>query len=137
VRIGYHAGYALLIPFLAVAPPLALGLLVALMLFGAPTLNAVFGAYQVALVPERLQGRVDSVAGLVAAGAAPIGTLLAGLLLARIGAVPTVFVFAALGVVVLLVATLSRPLRRMPDLDALVRGEPPELRTGRSSSAAV
>jgi MFS family permease len=125
VRIGYHAGYALLIPFLAIAPPLALGLLVALMLFGAPTLNAVFGAYQVALVPDDLQGRVESVAGLVAAGAVPLGTLLAGLLLAGIGAVSTVFVFAGLGVVVALVAILSRPLRRIPDLDALAEGQAP------------
>lgn len=122
VRIGYHAGYALLVPFLAIAPPFALGLLVAAMLFGAPTLNAVFGAYQVALAPDRLQGRVESVAGLVAAGAAPVGTLLAGLLLGRAGALPTVFVFAGLAVVVLLVAALSRPLRRMPDLDALIGG---------------
>lgn len=123
VRIGYHAVYALVIPLLAIAPPLALGLLLALMLFGAPTLNAVFGAYQVALVPDRLQGRVESIAGLVAAGAVPMGTLLAGLLLEGIGAAPTVFVFAGLSVVVALVAILSRPLRRMPDLAALAEGQ--------------
>jgi predicted MFS family arabinose efflux permease len=124
VRIAYHGGYVLLIPLLAIAPPLMLGVLVALMLFGAPLLNAVFGAYEAALVPDHLQGRVSSIAGLVAAGAAPLGTLLAGFLLEAIGAVPTVYVFAALSVVIALTAILSRPLRRMPDLKTLVPPHP-------------
>jgi predicted MFS family arabinose efflux permease len=119
VRIGYHAVYACLIPLLAVAPPLVLGLLLALMLFGAPALNAVFGAYQVALVPDRLLGRIESVAGLIAAGSAPLGTLIAGFLLTGLGPRPTVFVFAGLSVLVVLVAILSRQLRQMPDLDAV------------------
>jgi hypothetical protein len=43
------------------------------MLFGAPTLNAAFGSYQGALVPDHLQGRIESIAGLIAAGVAPLG----------------------------------------------------------------
>ncbi|MBA3788058.1 MAG: MFS transporter [Actinobacteria bacterium] len=122
VRIGYHAVYALLVPLLAIASPLSLGFLFALMLFGAPALNAIFGAYQSALVPDRLQGRVESVGGLIAAGAASLGPLSAGLLLEVIGAVPTVLVFAGVAVVVALIAALSRPLRRAPDLAVLPGG---------------
>ncbi len=122
VKIGYHAVYALLIPLLAVAPPLGLGLLLALMLFGAPMLNSVFGAYRAALVPDRLQGRVESTAGLIAAGAAPLATLAAGLLLEGIGARPTVFVFAGISIVVALAAALSRSLRRAPELADLAEG---------------
>jgi MFS family permease len=125
VRIAYHGGYVVLIPLLAVASPLLLGLLLALMLFGAPLLNAVFGAYEAALVPDHLQGRVGSIAGLVAAGAAPLGTLFAGFLLQTIGAVPTVYVFATLSTAVALTAILSRPLRRMPDLKTLVAAHSP------------
>jgi MFS family permease len=55
--IGYLVIYALLVPILAIASPLELGLLFGAMLFGAPTLNAIFGAYEVALVPDRLLGR--------------------------------------------------------------------------------
>jgi MFS family permease len=119
VRTVYHGVYVVLIPLLAIAPPLALGVLFAAMLFGAPVLNAVFGAYQAALVPDRLQGRVESIAGLIAAGAPPLGTLLAGFLLEGIGPHKTVFFFAGISVLVALFAIFSRPLRRMPPVEAV------------------
>jgi hypothetical protein len=119
VRTIYHSVYVVLIPLLAIAPPLALGALFAAMLFGAPVLNAVFGAYQAALVPDRLQGRVESIAGLIAAGASPLGTLLAGFLLGGIGAQETVFFFAGISVLVALFAICSGPLRRMPPVEAV------------------
>ena len=119
VRVAYHVVYALLIPLMAFAPPLALGVLLSVMLFGAPTLNAAFGSYQGALVPDDLQGRVESIAGLIAAGVAPLGPLLAGFLLGWIGGTETVFVFWAISIAIALVAALSRPLRRMPDLATL------------------
>jgi hypothetical protein len=116
VRVAYHLVYALLIPFLAIAPPLVLGALFAVMLFGAPTLNAAFGTYQGALVPDYLQGRIESIAGLIAAGLAPLGPLLAGFLLGSIGGAKTVFVFWIVSIGVVLVAALSKALRQMPDL---------------------
>jgi predicted MFS family arabinose efflux permease len=124
VRIAYHSIYVVLIPLLTIAPPLWLGALVAAMLFGAPLLNALFGAYQVALVPDRLQGRVESIAGLIAAGAPPLGMLLAGFLLEGIGAHETVFFFAGVSFLVALVAIFSRPLRRIPPLEAFQSGDP-------------
>jgi MFS family permease len=125
VRVGYHLIYALLIPFLAIAPPLVLGVVLAVMLFGAPTLNATFGAYQSLLVPDRLQGRVDSIAGLIAAGVAPLGPLLAGFLLGSVGGANTVIVFWAFGIAVALIAGLSKPLRQMPDLTEFVSASEP------------
>jgi MFS family permease len=131
LRVAYHAVYALLIPFLAIGSPLVLGVLLAGMLFGAPTLNAAFGSYQGALVPDRLQGRVESIAGLIAAGVAPLGPLLAGFLLASLGGASTVFAFWGISVFVLVVAALSRSLRQMPELLALAsarggeQAEPP------------
>jgi MFS-type transporter involved in bile tolerance (Atg22 family) len=116
VRVAYHLIYALAIPFLAIGGPFVLGLLFAVMLFGAPTLNATFGSYQGALVPDQLQGRVESIAGLIAAGVAPLGPLLAGFLLASIGGTRTVFVFWIVSIIVVLVAALSKTLRQTPDL---------------------
>jgi MFS family permease len=86
------------------------------MLFGAPTLNAAFGSYQGALVPDHLQGRIESIAGLIAAGVAPLGPLLAGFLLGWIGGPRTVFVFWVVSIGVVLVAALSKALRQVPDL---------------------
>jgi predicted MFS family arabinose efflux permease len=114
--VGYLWVYALLIPLLAVVPPLGLGVLFGLMLLGAPMLNAIFGAYQVALVPDRLMGRVDSAGGLVAAGAAPLGRLSAGVLLEAIGAVPTVFVFAGISAVTAFAALATRSIRHAPEI---------------------
>jgi MFS family permease len=113
VRIAYHLVYALLLPFFAIAPPLALGALFAVMLFGAPTLNAAFGSYQGALVPDHLQGRVESIAGLIAAGVAPLGPLLAGFLLGSLGVRPTVLVFWGLSIGVVFAAASSKALRQM------------------------
>jgi hypothetical protein len=117
--IGYHLGYALLVPVLVVAPPLALGVLFGAMLFGAPALNAIFGAYEVALVPDRLLGRVESANAVVTAGAGPLARLTAGLLLSSIGGTRTVIVFAAISAAVALLALGSRAIRRVPDLSAL------------------
>ena len=123
IRVAYHLVYALLIPFLAVAPPLLLGVLLALMLFGAPTLNAAFGSYQGALVPDHLQGRIESIAGLITAGVAPLGPLLAGFLLGAIGGRQTVFVFWVVSICVVLVAARSRTLRKMPNITELLARE--------------
>jgi hypothetical protein len=106
---------------MTIAPPLALGVLFAVMLFGAPTLNAAFGSYQGGLVPDDLQGRVESIAGLIAAGVAPLGPLLAGFLLGWIGGTETVLVFWAVSIAVVLVAALNQALRQMPDLVTLGR----------------
>jgi predicted MFS family arabinose efflux permease len=120
VRVSYHLIYALLIPFLAVGSPLLIGVLFAVMLFGAPTLNAAFGSYQGALVPDHLQGRIESIAGLIAAGVAPLGPLLAGFLLGAVGGTETIFIFWAVSIAVVLVAGLSKALRQMPSLSELV-----------------
>lgn len=119
VVVGYQAMYALLVPLLAIAPPLALGGLLAAMLVGSPTWNAVFGAYKIAMIPDRLLGRVDSVGGLVTAGAAPLGALSAGLLLEGFGPSPTVFVFAAISATAAAAGLASRSIRRVPDLTAI------------------
>lgn len=117
--IGYLIIYAALVPLLAIARPLELGLLFGAMLFGAPTLNAIFGAYEVALVPDRLLGRVESASSLVTAGASPLSRLAAGILLSTIGGTHTVLVFAGISATTALLAMASRAIRHVPNLAAL------------------
>jgi predicted permease len=90
--------------------------LVPLWLFN-PTVNAMVIGYRVALVPDRLQGRVNSVARSIALLAYPLGPLVAGLLLASYSA-RTVGVAVLAGFVALAVATtVNRSIRSAPSFE--------------------
>jgi MFS family permease len=85
--------------------------------FFNPTVNAMVIGYRVALVPDRLQGRVNSVARSVALLAYPLGPLVAGLLLASYSA-RTVAVAVLAGFVALAVATtVNRSIRSAPSFE--------------------
>lgn len=117
--IGYQAAYAALIPLFILVPPAGFGVLFAVMLFGAPTLNAIFGAYEFALIPDRLMGRVDAAAGVLTAGANPVSALVAGLLLSAIGGDGTILVWAGLAAAVALATLASSAIRNVPELDEI------------------
>jgi MFS family permease len=117
--VGYQALWAVLIPLFLFVPPIVFGLLFAVMLLGAPTLNAIFGVYDFALIPDRLMGRVNSAASVLTAGASPIARLSAGLLLAAFGGNGTIEVWIVLATCVLFATVLSRGLRNPPDLNDL------------------
>ena len=69
---------AILWPLYAFAPnPLALGIITALIFINGPIYNVVNIAYRLALVPDELQGRVNSVVRLISLGAIPPGLALA------------------------------------------------------------
>ena len=90
--------------------------------FFNPTVNAMVIGYRVALVPDRLQGRVNSVARSVALLAYPLGPLVAGFLLASYSA-RTVAVFVLAGFAALaLVTTVNRSIRRAPSFDEVTAG---------------
>jgi transmembrane secretion effector len=85
-----------------------------------PVTNSLVVGYGIALTPERLLGRVESVRGNIALALAPLGPLVAGALLSATSSRVTVAIFAALGGVLALGATLSRGIRQAPsaaDLD--------------------
>jgi MFS family permease len=94
--------------------------------FFGPTLNAVVIGYRVAVTPDRLTGRVNSVARTIAVSGAPLGSLLAGFLLGSFSARTTIGVFAAGLVLLTAFATLSPSLRDAPSLRELeAPTEPP------------
>jgi predicted MFS family arabinose efflux permease len=103
---------ALLWPPYALAPsPLALGIITALLFVNGPIYNVVNIAYRLALVPDELQGRVNSVVRLISLGAIPPGLAVAGFLLQHLGAVTMVMVFAPGYLFLALAATFHPAVR--------------------------
>ena len=97
-----------------------------------PTVNAVVIGYRVAVVPDRLTGRVNSVARTIALCGAPLGPLAAGLLLGSFSAKATVAIFAGALLLLSVIASLSPSIRKAPSLDEL-----DDLPTSEASRAAA
>jgi MFS family permease len=85
--------------------------------FAISNTDGVIGAYVLAITPDRLVGRVDSVILTIAIAAAPVGTLGAGVLLDAAGARATVGALAVLALVLAIAGTLSPSMRAAPDLE--------------------
>ena len=104
---------AILWPLYAFAPnPLALGIITALIFINGPIYNVVDIAYRLALVPDELQGRVNSVVRLISLGAIPPGLALAGLLLQQLGPTLMVLVLAPGYLFLALASTFNSHVRR-------------------------
>jgi MFS family permease len=84
-----------------------------------PSVNAIVIGYRVAIVPDRLTGRVNSVARTIALCGAPLGPLAAGLLLGSFSARTTVAIFAGAMLLLALIGTVSPSIRNAPSLDEL------------------
>jgi transmembrane secretion effector len=85
----------------------------------APITNSVVFGLQIALTPDRLQGRVESVRTTIALALAPLGPLVAGALLSAASPRATVAAFACGGIALAVWGTLSPAIRRAPSLDEL------------------
>jgi hypothetical protein len=82
-----------------------------------PVTDSVVKSYGIAITPDRLVGRVDSVRRTIALLVAPFGPLVAGLLLGATSARATIAVFATVGLGLALWGTLSTSIRNAPTLD--------------------
>ena len=107
--------------WLFVVRPNAYLLAAALVLFGAaaPITDSVVMALGLALTPDRLVGRVQSIRLNIALLAAPVGPLVAGFLLSSTTPRTTVAVLAACGLGLALWGTLSHSIRSAPSLAEL------------------
>jgi len=81
--------------------------------------DSVVVGYRIAMTPDRLLGRVESVRRNISLLIAPLGPLAAGLLLSSVSARTTVGVFAAFGLALALWGTLNPSIRNAPSLDEL------------------
>jgi MFS family permease len=91
-----------------------------------PSTDSVVHSYQLAMTPDRLIGRVNSVQRTIGLLIAPLGPLVAGLLLGATSERATIAVFAAFGLVLALWGTLSPSLRRAPSLEEITELPVPE-----------
>ena len=104
--------WAILTPLLAVAPnPYVLGAILAGTFLTSPIYNTVQFSYRLALIPDQLQGRVNSVFRLIAFGGQPIGLALAGVLLQSVGPVASVLIFSVPYLAACLLTTINPHVR--------------------------
>ncbi|MGZ5037806.1 MAG: MFS transporter [Usitatibacter sp.] len=103
---------ALLIPLYAVVPAYFLLAAVAgASFFLGPIYNVVQFSYRLALIPDRLQGRVNSVFRLLAFGFMPVGAALSGVLIERFGATTAVAALSAWMAILAIATTLNSHVR--------------------------
>ena len=98
--------------FYALAPnPLMLGLANAVSFIVVPIYMVVQYSYRLAMIPDHLQGRVNSVFRLIAFGGQPLGIALTGILLQAYGPVVTVFLTFIPQVILAVAVTFNRHVR--------------------------
>jgi MFS family permease len=84
-----------------------------------PSTDSVVHGYRIAMTPDRLLGRAESVRSMISLLIAPLGPLTAGVLLSSVSARAAIAVFAATGLVLAVWGTLSPSIRTAPSLDQL------------------
>ncbi|MBI3741956.1 MAG: MFS transporter [Chloroflexi bacterium] len=109
---------ALVFPLYLFAPNIFwLGASIALIYFGAPVYNVVQFSYRLALIPDQLQGRVNSAFRLLAFGFQPIGAALSGILIEQFGIVPAVLFYSVWMLGMSLLATLNANVRHAQPIE--------------------
>jgi hypothetical protein len=72
-----------------------LGIITALTYISSPLYNVASLSYRLALIPDELQGRVNSAFRLIAFCGQPLGLAVTGVLLETITAIPTILIMSA------------------------------------------
>lgn len=93
-------------------------LLAALTLQGItlPVTNSVVDSYRIAIIPDRLLGRVETVGSQIGLAMAPLGPLVAGVLLSETSPRATVACFLVFSASLVVWGLRSRALRNAPDV---------------------
>jgi MFS family permease len=118
--IGTSWIFALFMPLYAIAPnPLMLGIITAATFVSGPVYNVVQFSYRSAIIPDELQGRVNSAFRLIAFGGQPLGLALTGLLIQNIGVIPTILVDAAGMIILAIAATINTHVRNAKPLSEI------------------
>lgn len=116
--------WAILTALYVLAPtPLLLGVITFLLFLLWPICNTVQMSYRLALIPDHLQGRVNSAFRLIALSGQPLGLALTGLLVGTSGVSFTVLLTAVGLAIVAFFVTINPSLRHAPLLGN-ARNEP-------------
>jgi hypothetical protein len=95
-----------------------LAAVIAVHFFTFPNTDSAMAAYSYTLIPDRLLGRAMAASNTLRAATAPLGPLLAGLLLAHTSPRICIVVLATPVVVAAVLGTASSALRNLPSLSA-------------------
>src|SRR5205085_7422773 len=99
-------------PLLAFAPHYwVLGLITGLSWMTGPVYNVVQFSYRVSLIPDTLQGRVNSVFRLTAFGFQPLGAVVAGALIERFGVIVAIAFFSVWYFALAILTSVNRDVR--------------------------
>jgi MFS family permease len=102
----------LLTPLILFAPNFVfIGIILGLAFMLSPIYNVVQFSYRLALIPDKLQGRVNSTFRLLAFGFNPLGAALSGILLGIVGPTSTLLFFLAVQVAFTLLTTINSHVR--------------------------
>ena len=93
------------------------GALAAVFSFVGPVYNVVQFSYRVALIPDELQGRVNSTFRLLAFGFMPIGAAVSGIVIEHFGVRPAIVLLAACLLVLATLTSLNRYVRDAPSIE--------------------
>jgi MFS family permease len=111
---------AIAIALFLIAPNLIVLGIVALFTFiSSPIYNVVQFSYRSALIPDTLQGRVNSVFRLIAFGGQPIGLALIGWLIQSIGVIKTIIYCSIFLTLFAILATVNTHVRHAQPLENL------------------
>ncbi len=109
---------AILFPLLAIAPQFyLLGIIQGLAWMTGPIYNVVQFSYRIALIPDALQGRVNSTFRLLAFGFQPLGAALGGFLIERCGADAAVLFFTVWYLFISILTTFNSHVRHAKPLE--------------------
>jgi MFS family permease len=112
VIIGVMWFQMLIFPLFAFAPHIiVLGIIAAFSFMTTPVYNVVQFSYRISLIPEELQGRVNSTFRLLAFGFQPIGLALGGIMLQWLGVLPTLAFYSGVLLLLAVATTLNTHVR--------------------------
>ena len=104
---------ALLFPLYAIAPSyLLLGVIAGLIFVLGPVYNVVQFSYRLSIIPDELQGRVNSTFRLLAFGFMPVGAWMSGVLIERFGTRSAVLLFSTWLLLLAGLTTFNRHVRK-------------------------
>jgi MFS family permease len=122
-------------PLYAVAPsPLWLAAVAAAESVLAPVSMVALSTYRLRLTPDRLRGRTAAAVGTLTTGAQSVGTMLGGVAIAALGAVPVVWLSSAWLLVLAVLLTLHRGVRRAPRASEVTAAITPEAGSAEASA---
>lgn len=118
IGVGWFA--TILYAFFLVSPNfIVLGIVAGLGWMTSPIYNVVQFSYRLALIPDRLQGRVNSTFRLLAFGFQPLGSAIAGILLKAVGTTSTILFYLAVFVLLSVMTTLNSHVRHARPISEL------------------